>query len=90
MVYSKVLEKKVLELEERVKKLEFDKDWMDELYKKAKELVVKHDKASVIFLQRKLIIDYERAGRLLDKLENEGIVGPALGSEPRKILIKKK
>ena len=90
MVDLKALEKKVAELEERLDKLENDKEWMDELYKKAEELVVKYDKASAIFLQRKLMIDLERAARILDKLEINGVIGPSLGAESRKILFKKK
>lgn len=89
MTDFKLLEKKVNELEERLKKLEGDKKWMDELYKKAKELVVKYNKASAIFLQRKLMIDYERAVRLLDELQTNGVVGPELGVEPRKILVRR-
>ena len=87
MTDTKKLEKKIYELETRIEKLESEKEWMDELYKKAKELVVKHNKTSVIFLQRKLMIDLERAAGLLDKLELNGVVGPACGAEPRKILI---
>lgn len=82
-------EKRILELEERVRKLERRNDWEEELYKKARELVVKHDKASVLFLQKKLLIDYERAARLLEELETKGVVGLAAGLEPRKILVEK-
>ncbi len=84
-----VLEKRINELEKRLFRLEGDKEWMDGLYRKAEELVVKNNKASVIFLQRKLMIDLERAAGLLDKLESNGIIGPALGVEPRKVLAKK-
>jgi S-DNA-T family DNA segregation ATPase FtsK/SpoIIIE len=90
MTDLKILEKKINELENRIEKLENDNDWMDDLYHKAEELVVKNEKASAIFLQRKLMIDLERAARIIDKLETNGIVGPASGAEPRKILIKKK
>jgi DNA segregation ATPase FtsK/SpoIIIE-like protein len=89
MTDLQVLERKVNELDKRLKRLEGDKAWMDELYKKARELVIKNNKASVIFLERKLLIDFERASNLLDKLETDGVVGSAMGSEPRKILIKK-
>jgi DNA segregation ATPase FtsK/SpoIIIE, S-DNA-T family len=89
MTDLKSLEKRIIEMDERLKKLENNKNWTDALYMKARELVVKYDKASVIFLQRKLLIDFERASGLLDELEKNGIVGPALGSVPRKILIKK-
>ena len=98
MTNLKTLQKKVDELENRLKTLEAkiasplyseDKALMDALYKKAKELVVKHNKASVIFLQRKLFIDIERATRLLAELQANGIVSPEFGASPRKILGKK-
>ena len=43
--------------------------------------------ASVSILQRKLKIGYARAGRIIDQMERNGVVGPAEGSKPRKILI---
>ncbi|HBC72756.1 MAG: Cell division FtsK/SpoIIIE [Candidatus Amesbacteria bacterium GW2011_GWB1_47_19] len=88
MADLKTLEKKVNELEQRLKRLETDKVWMDELYKKARELVVKHNRASAIFLQRKLLIDNIRAERILDELQTNGVIGPASGAEPRKVLVK--
>jgi len=52
---------------------------------KAQELVVKHNKATTTFLQRHLMIDYERATRLMEILQTNGVIGPALGANPRKI-----
>jgi DNA segregation ATPase FtsK/SpoIIIE, S-DNA-T family len=60
----------------------------DPLYRDAKRLVVKHNKATVIFLQKHLFIDFDRACKILDDLESEGVVGPASGAEPRKVLVK--
>jgi DNA segregation ATPase FtsK/SpoIIIE-like protein len=74
MTDLKTLEKRIDDLEKRLEKVEYDKEWMEELYKKAKELVIKHNKSSVIFLQRKLMIDYERAKRLLEDLKAGGVV----------------
>jgi DNA segregation ATPase FtsK/SpoIIIE-like protein len=74
MTDLKSLEKKVAQLEDRLNKLEEDREYMDALYEKAKELVIKFNKSSVIFLQKKLIIDYVRASRLLDKLKANGVV----------------
>ena len=59
----------------------------DELYQEAKEIVVNSDKASTSFLQRRLRIGYARAARLIDLLEESGIVGPANGAKAREILI---
>ncbi|MBT7007421.1 DNA translocase FtsK, partial [Candidatus Falkowbacteria bacterium] len=58
----------------------------DELFDDAKECVIKAGKASASFLQRRLRIGYARAARLIDLLEDAGIVGPAAGAKPRDIL----
>src|SRR5437762_1630466 len=55
-------------------------------YDQAVKLVIQFNTASASFLQRKLSIGYARAARLLDLLEENGIVGPATGAEPRKVL----
>jgi len=60
----------------------------DELYKDARETIIAAGKASTTFLQRKLRIGYARAARLMDILEEEGVVGPADGARPREVLIK--
>ena len=61
----------------------------DELYLEAKVLVIKAQKASSTLLQRRLRVGYARAARLLDILEEMKIIGPAIGSKPRKVLIEK-
>jgi S-DNA-T family DNA segregation ATPase FtsK/SpoIIIE len=59
----------------------------DELYDKAVELVLLTGQASASYLQRKLKLGYARAARILDQMEQEGIVGPSEGSKPREILV---
>lgn len=59
----------------------------DELYGEAKELVVKAKKASASYLQRRLKVGYARAARLLDMLEENGVVGPADGAKPREVFV---
>lgn len=59
----------------------------DELYNDAKEVVVMAGKGSASLLQRRLRIGYARAARLLDILEEEGVIGPAEGAKPRDVLI---
>jgi S-DNA-T family DNA segregation ATPase FtsK/SpoIIIE len=60
----------------------------DELYEDARMAVIQAGKASTSLLQRKLRIGYGRAARLVDMLEERGVVGPADGSKPREVLIK--
>jgi len=62
----------------------------DELLEEAKKIVVKYDRASASLLQRRLMIGYARASRLIDELEETGIVGPADGSMPREVIKQKK
>lgn len=61
---------------------------MDELYPEAYKLVVSSGKASASFLQRRLRVGYARAARLLDLLEERGVIGPGEGAKPREVLIK--
>lgn len=59
----------------------------DELFANAARIVVNARKGSSSLIQRKLSIGYNRAARLLDELEEQGVVGPAQGSKPRDILV---
>lgn len=59
----------------------------DELYNQAKTEILNSGKASASYLQRRLSVGYSRAARLLDTLEDEGIIGPSQGSKPREILV---
>ncbi|HOY56020.1 MAG TPA: DNA translocase FtsK 4TM domain-containing protein [bacterium] len=61
----------------------------DELLEEAKQIIVEADKASASYLQRRLRIGYSRAARILDLLEEQGVVGPADGSRPREVLFNK-
>ncbi|MDR0494163.1 MAG: DNA translocase FtsK [Treponema sp.] len=58
----------------------------DPLYDKALEIVVQQGKASASYIQRRLKIGYNRAARLVEEMENKGVVGPAQGSKPRELL----
>ena len=58
----------------------------DELLGEAKRVVIQAGKASASLLQRRLRVGYARAARLLDLLEEQGVVGPADGAKPREIL----
>lgn len=61
----------------------------DELFKQAVEIILLEDSASISLLQRKMKIGYARAGRLIDEMEEMGIVSGYEGSKPRKILVGK-
>lgn len=58
----------------------------DPLYDQALEIVMQAGKASASYIQRRLKIGYNRAARLVEEMENKGIVGPANGSKPREII----
>lgn len=60
---------------------------LDELIGEAARMVVINQQGSTSMIQRKFSIGYNRAGRIMDQLESIGIVGPADGSKPRKVLI---
>jgi S-DNA-T family DNA segregation ATPase FtsK/SpoIIIE len=59
----------------------------EDLFRKAAELVIRHKQGSVSLLQRRLAVGYQRAARLIDQLEEEGIVGPYDGSKAREVLV---
>src|SRR5262249_23757771 len=59
----------------------------DSMYSQALDIVLSTGNASTTFLQRKLKIGYARAASLIDQLEAKGVVGPADGSNPSKVLM---
>jgi len=59
----------------------------DELFEEAKAIIVKAGKASTSMLQRRLSIGYGRAAKILDMLEEAGIIGPSNGAKPREVMI---
>lgn len=65
-----------------------DEDGGDELYEDARMTVIEAGKASTSFLQRKLGVGYARAARLIDMLEERGVIGPGSGAKPRDVLVK--
>lgn len=67
-----------------------DPDQGDELFEEAKEIVLQAGKASTSFLQRRLKVGYARAARLMDLMEEAGIVSAGDGAKPREILINEK
>jgi S-DNA-T family DNA segregation ATPase FtsK/SpoIIIE len=66
---------------------EADIDVADPLFKEACEVCIRHKQGSVSLLQRRLGIGYQRAARLIDKLEQAGVVTPFDGSKAREVLV---
>ncbi|MBI5457037.1 DNA translocase FtsK [Candidatus Kaiserbacteria bacterium] len=61
-------------------------DDQDDLYPEAKKAVLEAGKASTSYLQRKLGVGYARAARLIDTLEERGVIGPGEGAKPREVI----
>jgi DNA segregation ATPase FtsK/SpoIIIE-like protein len=60
-------------------------DDQDSMFEDAKKIVIESGKASASLLQRRLRLGYARAARILDELEEAGVVGPADGAKPREV-----
>jgi S-DNA-T family DNA segregation ATPase FtsK/SpoIIIE len=60
----------------------------DDMWRDAVRVVIENDKASTSLLQRRLRIGYGRASRIIDEMEERGVVGPADGARPREVLVK--
>ncbi|MDT8380318.1 MAG: DNA translocase FtsK 4TM domain-containing protein [Desulfotignum sp.] len=67
---------------------EFDESEYDEKYDEAVAVVTQSGQASISYVQRRLRIGYNRAARLIEMMEHEGIIGPQIGTKPREILVK--
>ena len=64
-----------------------DMQHIDPLFEDAARLIVREQSGSTSLIQRKFAIGYNRAGRLMDQLEKAGVVGSAMGSKPREVMI---
>lgn len=87
---DKPIYKDIIREAEREEEGDKESTIQDNLYKEAKELIITKGIASTSYLQRKLAIGYNRAARIMEQLEKEGIVGPPRGSKPREVLIGKR
>jgi len=67
--------------------MDFDGGNDDDLYKDAVRVVIDSNKASASLLQRRLRVGYARAARLIENMEDQGIIGPADGARSREVLI---
>ena len=82
-----VYDPSILEAKEEAQ--ETDADGYDEMYDQAVALVTETRQASISMIQRRLRVGYNRAARMIEKMEEEGVVGPADGSKPREVYMKK-
>lgn len=81
---------KIKELEKRIPlPLKIDSRPAEKIYDEVVKEVMKNRRVSTSYLQRKFVIGYAKAAQLMDMLEDNGIIGPNKGAEPRDILIKK-
>ena len=78
----------VLEPPEEDRTARSGSDGDDELFDEAARLVVAERKASASFLQRRMRVGFSRAARLIDMMEEDGLLGPPQGSKPRDVLVK--
>ena len=60
----------------------------DEEYEMCRSFVIEVQKASTSLLQRKFRIGYNKAARIIDQLEADGVIGPQIGSKPREVYIR--
>jgi len=74
---------------ERVEAVQRDDagDETDPLYDEAARLVVREKMASISFLQRRMGVGFSRAGKLIDMMSRDGLLGPPRGSKPREVLV---
>jgi S-DNA-T family DNA segregation ATPase FtsK/SpoIIIE len=82
-----VYDQSILEAKEEAQ--ETDADGYDEMYDQAVALVTDTRQASISMIQRRLRVGYNRAARMIEKMEQEGVVGPADGSKPREVYARK-
>ncbi len=68
--------------------MDFDHEGGDDMFRDAVRVVIESRKASTSLLQRKLRVGYARAARIIEEMEEQGIIGPADGARPRDVLIR--
>lgn len=89
--YDENIQKQIEEKAVKDKKSPFEGEEEDEnfdpLFEKAAEVVIETGTASTSFLQRKLSVGYARGAKIIDQLQDYGVIGPPDGSKPRKVLM---
>jgi S-DNA-T family DNA segregation ATPase FtsK/SpoIIIE len=62
-------------------------DDTDEMYDRAVAIVAETRNASISYVQRRLKVGYNRAARMVEQMENEGVIGPQVGTKPREVFV---
>ena len=89
--YSKANIRPIFDMPAEIKENTISNDkeeYDDPLYNDIVEFVIENQKASASLLQRRFKLGYNRAARIIDLLEERGIIGPQNGSKPREVLVK--
>jgi DNA segregation ATPase FtsK/SpoIIIE, S-DNA-T family len=80
-------DEKIVKEREEVSQRDDAGDETDPLYDEASRLVVREKMASISFLQRRMGVGFSRAGKLIDMMARDGLLGPPRGSKPREVLV---
>jgi DNA segregation ATPase FtsK/SpoIIIE, S-DNA-T family len=83
-----VYDENILRPREDESDLPEEEEFTDELYEQAMRLVSEMRQVSISMLQRRMRIGYQRSARMIERMEREGLVGPADGAKPREVLMR--
>ena len=86
IIEEEPVEEKVVEEESDEEKIVEEQE--DEEYEMCRAFVIQAQKASTSLLQRQFRIGYNKAARIIDQLESDGVIGPQIGSKPREVYIR--
>jgi len=78
----------VLEIKKEIDGANLDDDY-DEMYDQAVAIVTETQQASISMIQRRLRVGYNRAARMIEQMERDGVIGPAEGAKPREVYAQK-
>ena len=88
-VMQKYQEMMQLEAKKEIESAAAAEDEYDEMYDQAVAIVTETQQASISMIQRRLRVGYNRAARMIEQMERDGVVGPADGAKPREVYARK-
>jgi S-DNA-T family DNA segregation ATPase FtsK/SpoIIIE len=77
----------LLQVQEEIETRDSEDADVDEMYDRAVALVAETRNASISYVQRRLKVGYNRAARMIERMESDGIVGPQVGTKPRDVFV---